>query len=105
CLISPVTWVHHCVWIIPALVRCLDAGLAGPRRWPLGLAGTAYLLMTSRLLFAWEFGPRPPLAALGSNLYVWFLAALLIWTPIVGTRREVCDVPHIHTKLVCRQPL
>jgi alpha-1,2-mannosyltransferase len=89
CLISPVTWVHHCVWIIPALVRCVDVGLTGPRRWPLWLAGAAYVLMTSRLLFAWELGPRPPLAPLGSNLYVWFMAALLIWTPVVPARRLV----------------
>jgi alpha-1,2-mannosyltransferase len=80
CLISPITWVHHCVWLLPALVRCVDAGLSG-RRGYLYLAGAAYLVMTSRLTWLWEHGPRPPLAVVGSNLYVWFSLVLLIWTP------------------------
>ncbi|GAA2627165.1 glycosyltransferase 87 family protein [Paractinoplanes durhamensis] len=87
CLISPVTWVHHCVYLIPALVRCVDAGLSGRDRKPLYLAGAAYLVMTSRVTWLWEKGPRPPLAIIGSNLYVYFSLALLIWTPI-GTARS-----------------
>jgi alpha-1,2-mannosyltransferase len=82
CLISPVTWVHHCVWLLPAIVRCVDAGLSGRDRRPLWLGGAAYLLMTSRLLWAWENRPRPPLALIGANLYFWFSIALLVWMPI-----------------------
>jgi alpha-1,2-mannosyltransferase len=88
CLISPVTWIHHCVWLIPALVRCADAGLSGPSRRPLYLAGAAYVVMTSRVTWLWESSPRPPLALIGSNLYVYFSLALLIWTPI-GTARSL----------------
>ncbi|GIM97435.1 glycosyltransferase 87 family protein [Paractinoplanes toevensis] len=89
CLISPVTWIHHCVWLIPALVRCVDAGLGatGRDRRPLYLAGAAYLIMTSRLTWLWEKRPRPPLEIIGGNLCVYFSLALLIWTPI-GTRRS-----------------
>ena len=87
CLISPVTWIHHCVWLIPALVRCVDAGLSGPDRRPLYLGASAYALMTSHLTWLWEERPRPPLELLGGNLYVWFSLALLAWTP-VGTRRS-----------------
>ena len=87
CLISPVTWVHHCVWLLPAIVRCLDSG--GRFRW---LGAGAYVVLTSRLLWAWETGPRPPLAVIGSNLYVWFSLALLILTPLrAGQPREVPD--------------
>jgi alpha-1,2-mannosyltransferase len=83
CLISPVTWIHHCVWLIPALVHCADVGLAEPRRRrPLYLAVAGYLVMTSRVTWLWENGPRPPLALLGSNLYVYFSVALLVFTPI-----------------------
>jgi alpha-1,2-mannosyltransferase len=83
CLISPVTWVHHCVWLLPALVRCVDAGLASrDDRRPLYLGAAAYLLMTSRLLWVWEKRPRPPLELLGSNIYVYFSLAFLIWMPI-----------------------
>jgi alpha-1,2-mannosyltransferase len=88
CLISPVTWIHHCVWLLPAIVRCVDAGLSGRDRRPLYLGAAAYLVMTSRLTWLWEKRPRPPLELIGGNLYVWFSLALLIWTPI-GTRRSL----------------
>jgi alpha-1,2-mannosyltransferase len=83
CLISPVTWVHHCVWLLPAIVCCVSS----LDRRKVYLGGAAYLLLTSRLTWVWEHPPRPPLAILGSNLYVWFGLALLVWTPI-GTRRS-----------------
>ncbi|MFG1610880.1 glycosyltransferase 87 family protein [Actinoplanes sp. NPDC049265] len=77
CLISPVTWVHHCVWLLPAMLL----GLRRTRTtW---LVGAAYLVLSSRLLWLWENPPRPPLELIGSNLYVYFAAALLIWTPSV----------------------
>ncbi|MET0424316.1 MAG: glycosyltransferase 87 family protein [Actinoplanes sp.] len=88
CLISPVTWIHHCVWLLPALIRCIDVGLTGPDRRPLWLGGSAYVLMTSHLTWLWEKRPRPPVELLGANLYVWFGLALLIWTPI-GTRSSL----------------
>jgi alpha-1,2-mannosyltransferase len=80
CLISPVTWVHHCVWLLPALIRCVDAGSRRIRYLGVG----AYLVMTSHLLWVWETRPRPPLELIGSNLYVYFGVALLIWTPAVS---------------------
>jgi alpha-1,2-mannosyltransferase len=83
CLISPVTWVHHCVWLLPAIIRCVDAGLSSRTdRRPLYLGGAAYLLVTSRLLWVWEKRPRPPLELIGGNLYFWFSLALLAWLPI-----------------------
>jgi alpha-1,2-mannosyltransferase len=83
CLLSPVTWVHHWVWLLPAVVRCVDAGLSAERdRRPLWLGAAAYLVLSSHLTWAWERGPQPPLAVLGSNLYVWFGLALLIWMPL-----------------------
>ena len=97
CLISPVTWVHHCVWLLPAIVRCLDAGLSARRdRRSLWLGGAAYVVLTSRLTWAWESGPRPPLAIIGSNLYVWFSLALLIWMPLrASPAAEVPDAEPI----------
>ncbi len=79
CLISPVTWIHHCVWLLPAIVVCVSSVQKGPRY--LGIA--AYLVMTSRLTWLWEKRPRPPLELIGGNLYVWFSLALLIWTPVL----------------------
>jgi alpha-1,2-mannosyltransferase len=86
CLVSPVTWIHHCVWLMPALVRCVDTGLSRPDRRLVYLAGSAYLLMTSHLAWLWEKGPRPPLYILGGNIYVYFSLALLAWTPLVVPR-------------------
>ncbi len=94
CLISPVTWVHHCVWLLPAIVRCVDAGLsAGRDRRALWLGGAAYVVLTSRLTWAWESGPRPPLALIGSNLYVWFSLALLIGMPLARPRLPPAPEP------------
>jgi len=84
CLISPVTWIHHCVWLLPALIRCVDLGSRRIKT----LGAAAYLLMTSHLGWLWEKGPRPPLEILGGNLYVWFSLALLVWTPMT---QEVTD--------------
>ena len=84
CLISPVTWVHHCVWLLPAIVVCVSA--LDRRKVYLGAA--AYLLLTSRLTWVWEHPPDPPPVIVGSNLYVWFGLAMLVWTPI-GTRRSL----------------
>ena len=82
CLISPVTWIHHCVWLIPALIRCIDMGFTRPDRRRLILAGTTYLVLSSRLTQLWERPSRLPLGFVGSNLYVWFSLALLFWTPL-----------------------
>jgi len=97
CLISPVTWVHHCVWLLPAIVRCVDAGLApGRDRRPLWLGAAAYLVLSSRLTWAWATGPRPPLAMIGSNLYVWFSVALLIWMPLSARPRPAETAAAVH---------
>jgi alpha-1,2-mannosyltransferase len=93
CLISPVTWVHHCVWLLPALIRCVDAGLASRDRRPLYLGALAYVLMTSRLLWVWEKRPRPPLELLGGNIYVYISLALLIWMPL--TRADTAAGDHV----------
>jgi alpha-1,2-mannosyltransferase len=82
CLISPVTWIHHCVWLLPAIVRCLDAG--SKRQKALGVS--AYLLTTSHVGWFWEKAPRPPLELVGGNFYVWFSLALLAWTPLRADR-------------------
>jgi alpha-1,2-mannosyltransferase len=63
-------------------------GLSARDRRSLWLGASAYLLMTSRLLWVWEKRPRPPLELLGGNLYVWFSLALFAWMPIVLIRTD-----------------
>jgi alpha-1,2-mannosyltransferase len=88
-MISPVSWVHHCVWLLPAIVRCVDVGLRGrEHRKQLYLGVGAYLVMTSQMLWIWETPPRPPLALLGTNLYIYLSLALFVFVPIVAEQRD-----------------
>lgn len=85
-LISPVTWVHHLVWLLPALLLTLDRALALPRddRWRrrlLILVGVSYLVLCSRLVWVWERNFSGPLGFLGGNAYVWISLALLVPLP------------------------
>lgn len=84
-LISPFTWVHHLVWVAPALVVLLDHALRvrGPRRvgWLAYLAVT-YGLLCSRIV--WEFPSdwEGPVDWFFSSTYVWLSLALLITLPL-----------------------
>jgi alpha-1,2-mannosyltransferase len=98
CLISPVTWIHHGVALLPAIIVCIDQGLTGASRRPLYLGAAAYLLTTSHLTWLWAYPPRPPMEWLGSNLYVWFGVALLIGTPIGASRRHQRSGPLSRTR-------
>ncbi|MFK3980312.1 glycosyltransferase 87 family protein [Micromonospora sp. NPDC050397] len=94
-LVSPVTWVHHLVWLIPALVLLVDHGLAAPagsrrRRALLAFGIIAYVLLCSRLVWVWEHDFTGVDGFLGSNAYVWISIALLLGTPI-GNRSRPAD--------------
>jgi alpha-1,2-mannosyltransferase len=87
CLISPVTWIHHLVWLFPALVLLVDHGVASPvgsRRRRALLAGAIFgdALLSSRFVWLWESGAHGLVGFLGSNAYVWASLALLVGTPI-----------------------
>ncbi len=96
CLVSPVSWVHHLVWLLPALLLALRAGL-GPaaagqpadrssvgRRWPLlGIVAGGYLALSIGLV--WIAAPATGLARLlGANAGVWVSLLLLACVPVPG---------------------
>ncbi len=54
CLISPVTWVHHLVWLVPALILLVDAGLRRVRATPQGAAGPARASATPCCAAGWS---------------------------------------------------
>ncbi len=91
CLLSPVTWVHHLVWVGPAIVLLLDNALAaGTRRRRNGLLAfmiIAYGLLCSRLVWSFSdnWGNAPSWFL--SNAYVWVSIALLIGLPIRQLRQ------------------
>jgi alpha-1,2-mannosyltransferase len=91
CLISPITWVHHLVWLMPALFLLLDRTLAGsiaPRGRRLGVLAAVYVVMSSSVVWLWWSDPLGWAALPGSNAYVWItVAVLLAVTYRVGARR------------------
>lgn len=106
CLVSPVTWVHHLVWLLPALLLSLGAAMAAPagsRRRQGLLAATlvGYGFLTSRIVWAWEKDFTGVDGFLGSNVYVWISLAVLAflpirrWGPPAGSTAEAADVPHL----------
>jgi alpha-1,2-mannosyltransferase len=87
CLISPVTWVHHLVWIIPALIELAAVGATLQpydrlRRRRLWYAFAAYLVLSSNVVWIWWKHDTGVIGFLGSNLYVYISLALLFWMPI-----------------------
>ncbi|MBB5112235.1 glycosyltransferase family 87 protein [Micromonospora echinospora] len=104
CLVSPVTWVHHLVWLLPGLILLVDNGMAAParsrrRRLLLAAALIGYALLCSRIVWSWEKDFTGVDGFLGSNTYVWISLALLLGLPIrrwltpTGGARPGGDVP------------
>jgi alpha-1,2-mannosyltransferase len=88
CLVSPVTWVHHLVWLIPALVLLVDNAFLAPagsrrRGGLLAFAILGYGILISRLVWRWEEGGVTGLTGfVGANAYVWISLALLVGLPV-----------------------
>jgi alpha-1,2-mannosyltransferase len=71
CLVSPITWVHHLVWVLPAMAVMVDHALdpaADPRR--------------RRRMLLVTIGQYGGLGLLGSNAYVLVMIGLLLGLPI-----------------------
>ncbi len=89
CLISPVTWVHHLVWIFPALVMLVSAGLDHERDDPrrrrlLRRAAAIYVVLCSSVVWLWSWDATGIDGFLGSNTYVWISLGLLLTLPVRG---------------------
>ncbi|MEV6419417.1 glycosyltransferase 87 family protein [Streptomyces sp. NPDC051662] len=80
CLVSPVTWVHHLVWLVPALLVLTDSALSrspGERRRPLVVCAVLYAVLCSSVVWLWRWDSTGPDAFLGANSYVWITLGLL----------------------------
>ncbi|MGV9355360.1 glycosyltransferase 87 family protein [Streptomyces misionensis] len=75
CLVSPITWVHHLVWLLPSFAVLLRAGR---RR----LAGVLYAVLCSSVVWLWVGDACGPGGFLGSNLYTWITLGLLLGLPV-----------------------
>jgi alpha-1,2-mannosyltransferase len=86
CLISPITWVHHLVWVGPAVLLLLDHALSARttrrRNWLLFFLIASYTLLCSRLVWAFSDDFGGPITWPFANAYVWMSLILLFFTPI-----------------------
>ncbi|MGE5828825.1 MAG: glycosyltransferase family 87 protein [Micromonosporaceae bacterium] len=111
-LASPVTWHHHLVWFVPALVVLVDAALGTPRRfeplalrpdspavrptgrqpaWLWALAGLTYATVTFSVISLAEFTLDHPGGVVGFVLINWFvlLSLVLLFTLPARTAGKV----------------
>ncbi|MFD1661794.1 glycosyltransferase 87 family protein, partial [Streptomyces caeni] len=75
CLVSPITWVHHLVWLLPSFAVLVHA-----RR--LRIAGALYAVLCSSVVWLWFDDPSGIDGFLGGNTYVWITLGLLLGLPV-----------------------
>lgn len=102
CLISPVTWVHHLVWLMPALILLVERALTAPRDNRLvGFGVAAYLILCSRLVWYAGHHVRGVGSFLYGSAYVWISLALLLLVPL---RRQAPGVAEFDQDDLRRTP-
>jgi len=74
CLVSPITWVHHLVWLLPSFAVLVRAG--HPR-----IAGALYAVLCTSVVWLWFDDASGIDGFLGSNVYTWITLGLLLWLP------------------------
>ncbi|MFJ6737724.1 glycosyltransferase 87 family protein [Streptomyces sp. NPDC091279] len=75
CLVSPITWVHHLVWLLPSFAVLVRAGR-------LRAAGVLYAVLCTSVVWLWFDGASGIAGFLGSNAYTWVTLGLLLWLPV-----------------------
>ncbi|MBL1084531.1 DUF2029 domain-containing protein [Streptomyces actinomycinicus] len=81
CLVSPITWVHHLVWLLPSFAVLLRAG---HRR----IAGALYAVLCTSVVWLWFDDASGLDGFLGSNLYTWIALGLLLALPVGQSRAD-----------------
>ncbi|MFC9912410.1 glycosyltransferase 87 family protein [Streptomyces sp. NPDC127197] len=75
CLVSPITWVHHLVWLLPSFVVLVRA--EQPR-----IAAALYAVLCTSVVWLWFDDASGVDGFLGSNTYTWITLGLLVWLPV-----------------------
>jgi alpha-1,2-mannosyltransferase len=81
CLVSPVTWVHHLVWLLPSFAVLIRAG--HPR-----VAGALYAVLCTSVVWLWFHDAYGVDGFLGSNIYTWITLGLLLALPTGQPRSD-----------------
>lgn len=74
CLVSPITWVHHLVWLLPSFAVLIRTGHAR-------IAGALYAVLCTSVVWLWFDDASGVDGFLGSNAYAWITLGLLLWLP------------------------
>ncbi|MFJ8992010.1 glycosyltransferase 87 family protein [Streptomyces sp. NPDC102279] len=75
CLVSPITWVHHLVWLLPSFAVLL-------RHRRLRIAAALYGVLCSSVVWLWFDDASGLDGFLGGNTYTWITLGLLLWLPV-----------------------
>ena len=87
-LASPVSWIHHAVWIVPATAVLLGDGTDRRRR--AAWAITVAVFLSDAPMLARAGVPLPgPTAFLAENAFVFAFWALLLFLPISAASRGI----------------
>ena len=91
-LVSPISWVHHLFWFVPAILALVDtagparAGIrSGLRHRPalIGAALFAYATVTFSMIQWWDFTLLRPGGAVGFVLSDWIVLLMLALIPLL----------------------
>ncbi|GGY32868.1 glycosyltransferase 87 family protein [Streptomyces djakartensis] len=74
CLVSPITWVHHLVWLLPSFAVLVRTG-------HLRIAAALYAVLCSSVVWLWFDDASGIDGFLGGNTYAWITLGLLLWLP------------------------
>lgn len=74
CLLSPITWVHHLVWLLPSFAVLLHRHRAR-------VAAALYAVLCSSVVWLWFDDASGLDGFIGSNTYTWITLGLLLWLP------------------------
>ncbi|MFF7972418.1 glycosyltransferase 87 family protein [Streptomyces sp. NPDC007905] len=74
CLVSPITWVHHLVWLLPSFVVLARAGHPRP-------AGALYAVLCTSVVWLWFEDSSGVDGFVGGNTYTWITLGLLLGLP------------------------
>ncbi|MFH8662274.1 glycosyltransferase 87 family protein [Streptomyces afghaniensis] len=75
CLVSPITWVHHLVWLLPSFAVLIRTGRVR-------IAGALYAVLCTSVVWLWFDDASGVDGFLGSNTYAWITLGLLLWLPV-----------------------
>ncbi|MYY00501.1 DUF2029 domain-containing protein [Streptomyces sp. SID486] len=81
CLVSPITWVHHLVWLLPSFAVLVRAG-------HLRIAGALYAVLCTSVVWLWFDDASGVGGFLGGNLYTWISLGLLLGLPVGQPRAD-----------------